>query len=106
MLEPCCPSVNVTPLRSVAVPDASAPADDAAELAGASLDRAAASALLLEVAVVLDVAALFDAPAELHAASRVAAMPAAKTEIAGRDNLRTFMFPSDDGHAGRICTDL
>lgn len=84
----------MTPLRSLALPDAAASADDAAEAAGALVEGAAE--LLLDVAVALDVAALFDAPAELQAASRVAPIPAAKTEMAGRDNLRTFMFLSDE----------
>jgi hypothetical protein len=86
----------VTPLRSGAVPDVAAPACDAPELAGALAPPEVVVALLLDFAVLLP--ALFDAPAELQAASRVAATPVARTEMAGLDNLRTYVFPSDECH--------
>jgi hypothetical protein len=87
----------------VAAPDAAGSAGDAAGvLAGA--DDAAVAALAVPVA--LEVAAVFDAPAELHAASRLATTPAARTETAGLDSLRTFEFPSDECDMQVVSTDL
>jgi hypothetical protein len=83
----------VTPLRSVAALDPAAFAAEATALAGALAGAALAA---LAVGVLLDVAAVFDAPAELHAASSVATTLTARTDMAGLDSVRTFVFPS--GH--------